>query len=184
MGISLRFERSIPVVTLAGRLDARGAGELDETLREVKGAWVVLDFAAVQYLSSMGIRSLVVAGQALRKNSGIVPLETEDDFARMLEFEQGLEAVASLEDAPQNRYRGRHRAELEKAHAVICRLRRHANTVTLFETDMVPYWLAALEWTYPIVCWDESLLRKKLTLYSAALVVKRILESQARAAGA
>ena len=114
----------------------------------------------------------------------IVPLETEDDLARMLEFEQGLEAVATLEEPPQNRYRGRHRAELEKAHAVICRLRRHANTVTLFETDMVPYWLAALEWTYPIVCWDESLLRKKLTLYSAALVVKRILEGEARAAGA
>jgi hypothetical protein len=49
---------------------------------------------------------------------------------------------------------------------------------------MVPYWLAALEWTYPIVCWDESLLKKKLTVYSAALVVKRILEGEARAAAA
>lgn len=114
----------------------------------------------------------------------IAPLATEDDLARMAEFEQGLEEPGSLEEAPPNRYRGRHAAELEKAHAVICRLRRHANTVTLFETDMVPYWLAALEWTYPIVCWDESLLRKKFTVYSAALVVKRILEGEARAAGA
>jgi anti-anti-sigma factor len=114
----------------------------------------------------------------------IVPLETEEDLARMVEFEQGLEATGSLEELPENRYTGRHRAEVEKAHAVICRLRRHANTVTLFETDMVPYWLAALEWTYPIVCWDESLLKKKLTVYSAALVVKRILEGEARAAGA
>ena len=114
----------------------------------------------------------------------IVPLETEEDLARMVEFERGLEEPGSLEEAPPNRYRGRHAAEIEKAHAAICRLRRHANTVTLFETDMVPYWLAALEWTYPIVCWDESPLRKKLTVYSAALVVKRILEGAARAVGA
>ena len=74
MGIALRFERSIPLLTLAGRLDARGAGEFDEALREVKGAHVVLDLAAVQYLSSMGVRSLVVAEQAMRKNSGAVYL--------------------------------------------------------------------------------------------------------------
>lgn len=114
----------------------------------------------------------------------IVPLETEEDLAAMVAFEQGLEEPGSLEEAPPLQYTGRHRAEIEKAHAVITRLRRHANTVTLFETDMVPYWLAALEWTYPIVCWDESPLRKKLTVYSAALVVKRILEGEARAARA
>lgn len=114
----------------------------------------------------------------------IVPLETEEDLAAMVAFEQGLEEPGSLEEAPPLRYTGRHRAEIEKAHAVIARLRRHANTVTLFETDMVPYWLAALEWTYPIVCWDETPLRKKLTVYSAALVVKRILEGEARAARA
>lgn len=81
----------------------------------------------------------------------IVPLETEEDLAAMAAFEAGLEEPGSLEEAPPNRYTGRHRAEVEKVHAVITRLRRHANTVTLFETDMVPYWLAALEWTYPFV---------------------------------
>jgi anti-anti-sigma factor len=109
----------------------------------------------------------------------IVPLETAEDLAAMAEFEFGLEESGSLEDVPPNRYRGRHREEVEKAHAVICRLRRHANTVTLFETDMVPYWLAALEWTYPVVCWDESVLRKKLSVYSAALVVRRMMGARA-----
>jgi anti-anti-sigma factor len=114
----------------------------------------------------------------------IAPLETEEDLARMVEFEQGLEEPSSLDETPPNRYRGEHRAEVEKAYAVICRMRRHAKTVTLFESDIVPYWLAALEWTYSVVCYDEPLLRKKLAVYSAALVCKRILESEARAAGA
>ena len=113
----------------------------------------------------------------------IAPLETEEDLARMTEFEQGLEEPAALEDTPPNRYRGAHTTEVGKAYAVICRMRRHANTVTLFEQDMLPYWLAALEWTYSVVSYDEPLLRKKFALYSAALVCKRILESESRAAG-
>jgi anti-anti-sigma factor len=114
----------------------------------------------------------------------IVPLETPEDLARMVEFEQGLEETESLEETPPNRYRGQRAAEVGKAYAVICRLRRHAKTVTLFETDILPYWLAALEWTYSVVCYDEPLLRKKLATYSAALVCKRILESEGRAVGA
>jgi anti-anti-sigma factor len=113
----------------------------------------------------------------------IVPLETQEDLASMAEFEMGLEEPGTLEELPPIRYRGPRRAEVEKAHAVICRLRRHANTVTLFETDMTPYWLAALEWTYPIVCWDENVLRKKLSVYSAALVVRRMLQHEGGTAG-
>jgi anti-anti-sigma factor len=114
----------------------------------------------------------------------IVPLETEDDLARMVEFEQGLAEPGSLEELPPNRYRGRHAAEVDKAYAVICRMRRHANTVTLFETDILPYWLAALEWTYSVVCYDEPILRKKLAVYSAAQICKRIQETESRAATA
>lgn len=108
----------------------------------------------------------------------IVPLDTEDDLARMVEFEQGLAEPGTLEELPPNRYRGRHTAEVDKAYRVICRMRRHANTATLFETDILPYWLAALEWTYSVICYDDPLPRKKLAVYSAALICKRILESE------
>ncbi len=114
----------------------------------------------------------------------IVPLDSDEDLAHMTEFEQGLEEPGSLEETPPNRYRGRHAADVEKAYAVICRMRRHANTVTIFEQDIVPYWLAALEWTYSVVCYDDPLPRKKLAVYSAALVCKRILETESRTAGA
>jgi hypothetical protein len=38
---------------------------------------------------------------------------------------------------------------------VIRRLRRHADAVTIFETDIVPYWLALLEWTLPAVIYVQ-----------------------------
>ena len=103
----------------------------------------------------------------------IVRLQTEDDLARLVEFEQGLADVDTLADVPPNRYRGTD-AEVAKAYAVICRLRAYANTVTLFETDMEPYWLALLEWTYPVLSWDEPPLRRKFAAYSAGILCGRI----------
>jgi hypothetical protein len=43
-----------------------------------------------------------------------------------------------------------------RAHAVITRLRRAADIVTLFEQDMTPYWLAVLEWTYSVIGYVQS----------------------------
>jgi hypothetical protein len=103
----------------------------------------------------------------------IVSVETPDDVARMVEFEQGLAEVRTVMDVPPNRYRGAN-PEVEKAYAVICRLREYANTVTIFETDIVPYWLALLEWTFSVLSYDEPPLRRKLAAYSAAILCGRI----------
>jgi len=57
---------------------------------------------------------------------------------------------------------------------VIRRLRKYADTVTLFETDIVPYWLALLEWTFSVLSYDAPPLRRKLAAYSAAILCERI----------
>lgn len=105
-------------------------------------------------------------------------VETVEDLPRMIEFEQGLAESDSLEDVPPNRYRGDDPL-VEKAHSVICRLRRYANTATLFETDIVPYWLALLEWMFSVLSYDLPPLRRKLAAYGAAILCGRI---RARAA--
>jgi len=65
---------------------------------------------------------------------------------------------------------------------VIRLLRRHANTVTIFETDIVPYWLALLEWTLPVVTYVQiSPRQKKYAAYSAALLCDAILKREAAA---
>ncbi len=101
-------------------------------------------------------------------------LENEGDLARLLEWEQGLAAVESLEQLPENRYRGDD-PSVAKAHAVIGLLHRYAGTVTLFETDVKPYWLAVLEWTYSVLCYDLAPIRRKYAAYSAGLLCERLL---------
>ena len=65
---------------------------------------------------------------------------------------------------------------VHKAYEVIRRLRRHADTVTIFETDVVPYWLALLEWTLPVVIYVQiSDWHKKYAAYSAGLLCEAIM---------
>jgi hypothetical protein len=65
----------------------------------------------------------------------------------------------------------------EKAYGIIGRLRNYANVATLFETDLVPYLLAMLEWTLPVVSyWGFPLLHKRLVSYSGGLICQKILK--------
>src|SRR5437867_8963135 len=89
MGISLKLDRSIPVVSVQGRLDGRGAAAFDEIWETLPAgsSHVVLDLTAVDYLSSLGIRSLVTAEKSLRARSGRTTLAgLKPPVARVLEI--------------------------------------------------------------------------------------------------
>jgi anti-anti-sigma factor len=105
----------------------------------------------------------------------MVPLESDAELRRMLQFEQGL-ITSALDERPRMTYPETN-PEVEKAYQVICLLRRHADTVTIFETDIVPYWLALLEWTLPVVAYRQvTPWQKKYAAYSAALLCQAILD--------
>ena len=63
-------------------------------------------------------------------------------------------------------------------HTIVKLLRWLADTATLFETDMVPYWLALLEWTLPVVVFRQSSLQKRYAAYSAGLLCEAILRAE------
>ena len=66
---------------------------------------------------------------------------------------------------------------MTRAYAGIALLRRCADRATLFEVDIVPYWLALLEWTYSVVCYRQASLRqKRYAACSAALIRRSILQ--------
>jgi anti-anti-sigma factor len=105
-------------------------------------------------------------------------IQIDDDRAlrQLLEFEKGLFSSRTLQEIPPFTYTGSDRS-VHKAYEVIRLLRRHANTVTIFETDIVPYWLALLEWTLPVVMYVQiSDWQKKYAAYSAALLCDAILK--------
>jgi len=105
----------------------------------------------------------------------LVSIDDEPGLRHMLDFEKGLVSAAALNEIPAYTYQGSDPA-VHKAYEVIRLLRRHADTVTIFETDIVPYWLALLEWTLPVVMYvNASDWQKKYAVYSAALLCEAIL---------
>ncbi len=103
-------------------------------------------------------------------------LESDEELRLLLEFEAALTSVKRLGDAPPLVYRGNDPL-VPRAHAVITLLRRCADVVTLFEQDMIPYWLAVLEWTYSVICYVQvSPRQKRYAACSAALICRALNE--------
>jgi anti-anti-sigma factor len=58
-------------VTLVGRLDIPGAGKIDVPLKELADSKtnIVVDMSGVDFIASLGMRSLVVASKTLVRNA-------------------------------------------------------------------------------------------------------------------
>ena len=66
------FDGGIVKVKLAGRMDAQGTEEIEHRLMDYAGTQrsVILDMNAVEVLTSMGIRSLVLVAKAVSRRGG------------------------------------------------------------------------------------------------------------------
>lgn len=107
-------------------------------------------------------------------------IDTVEDLTAFLVFEQALAQLKTLDEIPAFAYQG-HDPSMEKVYQMICRIRKYAKTVVLFETDLIPYLLAMLEWTYPIVLFRQlKPYAKKAATYSAALIVEQIMRLEAK----
>ena len=108
----------------------------------------------------------------------MVPIENETDLRQMLEFERGLLSSSALNEPPPMTYPGSN-AAVDKAYEVILLLRRLADTTTIFETEMVPYWLALLEWTLPVVLYRQaSRWQKRYAALSAGLLCEAVVRAE------
>ena len=77
ISISSRRAGSAAVVQVSGRIDVETAPDFEHACVEVvRGAEkvVVLDLGGVQYISSTGLRSLLVIGKELQERGGVLRL--------------------------------------------------------------------------------------------------------------
>jgi anti-anti-sigma factor len=97
------------VVAPAGRIDHRSAAELEAALLPLVGrsaerkAPLVLDFAAVEYISSVGLRVLMIAARQMRAaGAGLSVAALQSVVAEIFgisRFDKVLTVDATLEDA-------------------------------------------------------------------------------------
>lgn len=123
MQVSTRHHADATVATLTGRIDHQTAAQLEAALAPLlaeaganRGA-LVLDFAGVDYISSVGLRVLMIAAKQMREHqaqllvaalqSVVVEIFTISRFNRILTVTPTLDdALALCSPAALAHYRG------------------------------------------------------------------------------
>ncbi|MFA4837937.1 MAG: STAS domain-containing protein [Candidatus Neomarinimicrobiota bacterium] len=80
-----RKDNGATIVTISGRLDAASAPDFNKQFTDLIGqgeATFVLDFSDLVYISSAGLRSILLVAQELRKKSGKLLVVSLKDIVR------------------------------------------------------------------------------------------------------
>ncbi|MHC1737192.1 MAG: STAS domain-containing protein [Ignavibacteriaceae bacterium] len=102
-------------------------------------------------------------------------IETKEALTDLIEFEKDLLECNSIKEVPRFVYAGSD-PEVEKGYKLIMKMREYAATVSLFEKSIVPYLIAMLEWSLPvIVYYGINIHRLRYSMISCSLMVEKIL---------
>ena len=98
--VSLAQERGVPVVTIAGELDAATAAQVDEPLREALGAGVglVLDLLGCTFLDSTGLHALIDAESSVTSRGGQLSIACVPDGAVARTLDVALPGMLDVHD--------------------------------------------------------------------------------------
>ena len=99
MEVKFNKQDSSLTVTISGNIDTVTAPELDSKLQEnisdVKD--LVLDFAAVDYISSAGLRVVLMANQQMEDVDGNMTVKNVNDDVRDVFEMTGFDSLLNLE---------------------------------------------------------------------------------------
>lgn len=85
MEIDQKIINNVPIVTVAGRIDAATSKDLESALNsliEKNNNTIVIDLAGVEYISSVGLRVMLAALKKVRPKQGDVKLAALQPFVR------------------------------------------------------------------------------------------------------
>jgi anti-anti-sigma factor len=101
MAIDLKFEtfpNGITVINLTGTMDALGAQAVDLKFNAISGSQnkVIVNLEKVDYLSSMGIRTIIMGAKVVQRNNGkMVILQPSADVEKVL-TESGVDTLIPI----------------------------------------------------------------------------------------
>lgn len=99
MEVKFKKQDSSLTVTISGNIDTVTAPELDSKLQEnisdVKD--LVLDFAAVDYISSAGLRVILMANQQMEDVDGNLTIKNVNEDVRDVFEMTGFDSLLNLE---------------------------------------------------------------------------------------
>lgn len=102
MDLQTRIENNAIVVTISGRLDAVTAPDYEKRIRELIDSgsiYIVVDFEQLDYISSAGLRGLLVMAKLLNAKGGRACLANVKGNVRSVFDMCGLTTVFKMENS-------------------------------------------------------------------------------------
>jgi len=101
MAIDLKYDtlaNGVTVINLTGTMDALGAQAIDLRFSAISGSQtkIVVNLENVDYLSSMGIRTIIMGAKVVQRNNGkMVILKPSSDVEKVL-TESGVDTLIPI----------------------------------------------------------------------------------------
>lgn len=102
MDLQTRIENNAIVVTISGRLDAVTAPEYEKRIRELidsGNSYFVVDFEQLDYISSAGLRALLLMAKLLKEKGGQVCLANVKGNVQSVFEMSGFTTIFNMKDS-------------------------------------------------------------------------------------
>lgn len=103
MNIEVSTRSPLAIVTISGKVHLSTAQSFDERLQSILEdeslKQLVLDFSNVDYISSVGLRSVLQAGKTMKSRGGKMALATTQEFTRQIFEDAGFTMLFSIENS-------------------------------------------------------------------------------------
>lgn len=104
------------------------------------------------------------------------PTNNDDEMSEMIRFVNNFYGIDRLDEMPENVYEGIHNETMNRNYSLTLKMRQYALKSTGGDTNLVPYYVALLEWVLPIVCYySASAEHKRLSMIVAGLICRKII---------
>ena len=98
MKIETKKNGHVMIVSVSGRLDTHTAGWFDEALASLDEAekHLVIDFSGLEYISSAGLRSVLMAAKKVKENQGSLALASLTPMVKDVFDMSGFSAIIRI----------------------------------------------------------------------------------------
>lgn len=98
MTVSETKNKDTTELAVSGRLDTTTAPQLESKVKEVAKSCrtLILNLSAVEYISSAGLRVVLLAHKLMQGSSGKMLIKSPSDFCRQVFEATGMDGVLSI----------------------------------------------------------------------------------------
>ncbi len=104
------------------------------------------------------------------------PVRNDTEFQEMVHFVSEFYDLDALDHLPETAWTGTEPARMNKNIFLTLKMRKYAISATGGDPRIIPYYMALLEWIFPVVCYSGvDLFLKRLSAVIASLLCEKIM---------